>query len=174
MYEYWKNVLTRTHDSKYHEKFPAYLKARVVENWKPFMGFYEWAETQDYSGDKVLDKDILGDGTLYSPETCCFIPERVNNFLVGHTLKGSCLKGASFDKESGKFKASIGMLGKTKNLGRYFNQYEAHLVYCKAKLSYSFDIVNEYQVEDRVAAALIAKLQKKVDEAEVLYQQSLI
>ena len=28
-----------------------------------------------------LDKDILGDGTLYSPATCCFVTSKVNNFV---------------------------------------------------------------------------------------------
>ncbi len=174
IYAYWRNVLTRTHDPKYHANFPAYVKADVVEEWKSFMGFYSWAEHQDYNSGKVLDKDILGDGTLYSPETCCFVDERVNNFLVGQSLKGSYLKGVHFDKESGKFRASMAMLGKTKNLGRYRNECEAHLVYCKAKLNYAFEILEEYKVEDYIAVALINKLQKKVDEAEVLYQQSLI
>jgi len=68
----------------------------------------------------------------------------------------------------------MAMLGKHKNLGRYRSQYEGHLVYCKAKLAYAIEIVNEYRVEDRIATALIQKLQKRVDEAEILYQQSLI
>ncbi len=174
IYAYWHNALTRTNDPKYHAKFPAYVKAEIIEDWKSFMGFYSWAETQDYDSGKVLDKDILGDGSLYSPDTCCFVDERVNNFLVGQNIKGTYLKGVHFEKESGKFKACMAMLGKTKNLGRYRSQYEGHLVYCKAKLTYAVEIVNEYKVEDRIATALIQKLQKKVDEAEILYQQSLI
>ena len=66
------------------------------------------------------------------------------------------------------------MLNRSKNLGRYSTEYEAHLVYAKAKLNYAIEIINEYKVEDYIATALIAKLQKKVDKAEILYQQSLI
>lgn len=174
VYAYWHNCLTRTNDHRYQTKFPAYTKVQIVDEWKLFMGFYSWAETKDYDSGKVLDKDILGNGTLYSPETCCFVHPRVNNFLVGQGIKSKWPTGVHLDKETGKFKAALGMLGKTKNLGRFYNVHEAHLVYCKAKLSYAEEIINEYKVEDYIASALITKLQKKVDEAEILYQRSLI
>ena len=174
IYKYWKNVLSRSNCPSYHEKFPAYADVQVVDEWKKLSNFFSWAEERDYNSGKVLDKDILGDGKLYSPETCCFIDPRVNNFLVGHALKGTYLKGVSFEADSFKFKATLSMLNRSKNLGRYSTEYEAHLVYAKAKLNYAIEIINEYKVEDYIATALIAKLQKKVDKAEILYQQSLI
>lgn len=37
--------------------------------------------TQDWQG-KELDKDLLGDGKLYSPETCIFVSHAVNMFTT--------------------------------------------------------------------------------------------
>lgn len=173
LYEAWKNVLTRTSDPKYIAKFPSYSTVNFCLEWKYLMNFYRWAETKDYEG-KVLDKDIIGDGTLYSPETCCFVTERVNNFLVGHKIKKELPLGVTWESDRCKFKAEIALNGKSKRLGNFLNKWEAHLVYCKAKLELAFVVIEQEKVEDYIAVALINKLQKKVDEAEILYQQSLI
>lgn len=29
-----------------------------------------------------LDKDIMGDGSIYSPQVCRFVPQAINNLLV--------------------------------------------------------------------------------------------
>lgn len=170
----WRGAVQRSKSDLLKTKYPNYVGVDIHDNWKKFSGFYEWANNNGFSKIKVLDKDIIGDGMLYGPDTCCFVSERVNNFLVGHKLKNNHPLGVSFEKESGKFVSQIEVLGKTKKLGRFYNQWEAHLVYCQKKLSVAFEIIEEENLEDYIASALIAKLQKKVDEAEILYQQSLI
>jgi len=173
LYTTWHGMIQRVFDPKLHNKHPTYLDVNLYEPWKRFTLFHEWALKEDYQG-KTLDKDILGDGKLYSPDTCCFVNVRVNNFLVGNKLKNSTPLGTYFRKESGKYRAQVEVLGKCYSLGNYSNMHEAHLVYCKKKLELADSLISEENLDERVATALIQKLQKKVDEAESLYQQSLI
>ena len=73
-YTTWTNMLKRCYKEN--------LGAKVCDEWLTFSNFKAWMEKQDWEG-KHLDKDLLGDGTLYSPETCCFLPPKINSFLVG-------------------------------------------------------------------------------------------
>ena len=165
-------MLIRTDNQKYKEKYPAYKDVKVCEEWKKFTNFYSWASTQKYGKGLVLDKDILGEGKLYSPENCCFVPKRVNNFFVGERVISDSPKGLSFDHKSGKYVAGLAMLGKRKYLGKYSNKWEGHLIYTKAKLAYGVEIVKEFNLDDKIGFAIINKLQEKVNEAQILYDQN--
>lgn len=174
IYQYWRNILIRTHNEGFRKRNPAYYVVNVCEQWKSLSCFYGWAKVRDFSSKKVLDKDILGDGTIYEPNSCCFVTERVNNFLVGSKIKKELPLGVTWEADRQKYKAEIAWNKKSNRLGNFHNKWEAHLVYCKKKLELSYLVIEDEGVEDYVASALIAKLQKKVDEAEILYQQSLI
>lgn len=54
----------------------------VCEEWKNFSVFEKWYENYEYKPeDWHLDKDLLspeGGPKVYSPETCCFIPHKIN------------------------------------------------------------------------------------------------
>jgi len=174
VYKAWRGAISRCKSAATHKRLPNYIGVEISEEWKSFESFKSWALANGFDPAKVLDKDIVGDGSLYSPTTCCFVSTRVNNFLVGHKLKNSLPLGVSLDKDSGKYVAQVEFMNKCNRLGRFNNMWEAHLVYCRKKLELSYIVINEEQVEDYIATALTAKLQKKVDEAEILYQQSLI
>lgn len=72
-YQRWRNMLKRCYHAKTHVLQPNYRECEVCNSWKTFSNFKLWMENQDWRG-KELDKDLLGDGTLYSPDTCCFLP----------------------------------------------------------------------------------------------------
>ena len=175
IYGTWKHMLRRVKSESLHLKTPSYANTEVFEGWKFASVFYEWAEDK-YEPGKELDKDILGDGTLYSPSTCCFVPKRVNQFLIGNTRESVYPMGVYKEHGRARFKAMIGAgrHGKTEHIGSFENMWEGHLSYCKRKLDLAAGLIDEEKLEDYIATALIAKLQKKVDEAEILYQQSLI
>lgn len=83
-YSKWSKMLYRCYDKKCLEKHPQYLRTSVCKEWLLFSNFRKWMLRQKwYVGGEALqlDKDILGGGTLYSPDTCCFVTERVNNFV---------------------------------------------------------------------------------------------
>lgn len=68
----------------YDEKHPSYRiyggkGVKVCDEWKKnLQTFLEWGIANGWQDGYDLDKDVLGDGFLYSPETCCFIPKSVN------------------------------------------------------------------------------------------------
>lgn len=171
IYALWVNMLTRTNSPKYLVKFPAYKVVSVSEDWLLASNFYSWVQTKDYVG-KVLDKDIIGDGTIYSAETCCFVSPRLNGFLIGSKLKKDLPLGVTWEADRQKYKAEIALGGKSKRLGNFKDKNEAHLVYCKKKLEIAQILVDDERVESFVKEALLTKLQNKVLEAELIYQQN--
>lgn len=113
LYTTWTNMLLRAYDIKYHEKQPTYRDVTVCDEWKNLQNFAEWY-LLNYIDGYELDKDILGGGTskVYSPETCLFIPNRLNTFMatkystntsgyVGVTKKGSKWTARTNDTKTG-------------------------------------------------------------------------
>jgi hypothetical protein len=51
----------------------------ICEEWySDFMSFYNWGILNGWKEGLQLDKDIVGNGKLYSPETCCFVTRKEN------------------------------------------------------------------------------------------------
>lgn len=84
-YEKWMNLMRRAAKGGCR-KIGCYSNAEICEEWKTFSNFKAWMEKKDWEGN-VLDKDLKGDGKLYSPDTCMFIPNELNSFLVGKRKK---------------------------------------------------------------------------------------
>jgi hypothetical protein len=131
-YTRWMSMIQRCYDPGALFRDPSYKGVEVCEDWKTFRNFRNWMNAQDWVG-KCLDKDLSG-GKLYSPETCFFIPEDLNKFLTGGRSKIGGLVGTNFEKDRGKWKASLSIPGqRSKTLGRYNTELEAHKAYLKAK-----------------------------------------
>lgn len=75
----------------YGGKLKAYEKCSVCDEWLCYANFEEWYNNNYYKTDNEpmnLDKDILINGNkIYSPETCMFVPERINLLFVGKESK---------------------------------------------------------------------------------------
>lgn len=51
----------------------------ICREWvNDFKVFYDWAISNGWRDGLELDKDIKGDGKLYSPDTCCFVTCKQN------------------------------------------------------------------------------------------------
>jgi hypothetical protein len=71
-------MMMRCYSLKWSSKFPTYKDCIVDERWHNFQIFGEWFE-ENYVEGFELDKDILGKSSkIYSPETCCFVPQEIN------------------------------------------------------------------------------------------------
>ena len=86
LYDKWSGILRRCCDKKFQEKHNSYKDCIVDERWHNFQNFAEWFE-ENYNSDVMqgwqLDKDILFKGNkIYSPETCCFVPQEINSLFV--------------------------------------------------------------------------------------------
>lgn len=80
----WKNMLTRCYGKRHLN--PSYDGCIVDNEWLTFSRFREWMNSQKWEG-MTLDKDLLGDGLLYSDKTCCFIPNELNIFISSTNKK---------------------------------------------------------------------------------------
>lgn len=83
-YSLWAGVLIRTKDEEFKNKNKAYIGVDIADEWLCLQNFCNWCEDNKPKHDHLkweLDKDLLGDGNLYSPSTCCFLPKEVNLFL---------------------------------------------------------------------------------------------
>lgn len=74
-YNLWMNMINRCYRNTGH-----YANVTVCDDWLIFSNFRSWYEKHGVYG-WSLDKDLRGDGTLYSPETCTMLPEWMNGSL---------------------------------------------------------------------------------------------
>ena len=79
-YHRWRAMVDRCTNPKCHAwEWYGGSGVQVCDRWNPskggsFENFY--ADMGDQPKGKWLDKDKLGDGKLYSPETCCWLTPR--------------------------------------------------------------------------------------------------
>lgn len=102
-YNVWKSMFERCYSgNKIH-----YINCSIVEEWFNFQNFAEWFETY-YIENFYLDKDILFKGNkIYSPDTCCFVPERINNlFCKSNNTRGNLPIGVRI-LISGRYRACV-------------------------------------------------------------------
>ena len=151
-YNAWFNIMIRCFDETVKQKRYTYENVTICEEWLYFPNFYEWIHSQEnfdkwYNGKRwAVDKDILIKGNkIYSPETCCLVPLRVNNlFIKSDAIRGDFPIGVTEHK--GKFVAECNHIvnGKKKNyIGIYDTVIEAFKVYKNFKEKYIKRVAQE-------------------------------
>jgi hypothetical protein len=159
LYTTWFNMMQRCYDEKELIKYPTYKDCFVIDDWLCFKNFYTWA-IQNYNPYTMqkwhLDKDLLIKGNkIYSPETCCFVPNNVNTmFVKSNSIRGSLPIGVS--KRLNKFGASIKRNNKRTRLGSYDTPEEAFHAYKTAKEAYIKEVADKWkdQIDPRVYQAM--------------------
>lgn len=142
-YQYWFDMMKRCYSKEYHKRFPTYKGCTVCEEWHNFQNFGKWFDDNFYTidGEKIcLDKDILVKGNkIYSPETCIFVPERINVlFTKNNKIRGKYPIGVSLGNNK-KYRATINIFDfvnnkkQSKHLGYFDNIEEAFNIYKKSK-----------------------------------------
>lgn len=149
-YNIWTGMLKRCYNPKVIKRNPTYKGCRVHDSWHNFQVFAEWADKNYYQieGEVMsLDKDILIKGNkIYSPDTCIFVPQRINNlFTKNDKCRGDLPVGLYHDKK--KYRAQCNVNGKQKYLGCFDTPKEAFQVYKKFKENYIKEIAEEYKDE---------------------------
>lgn len=144
-YCYWTRMLDRCY--RKYKNF-GYKNCNVSGEFKVFSLFDAWCKTQKgfYIEGFELDKDLLGDGHLYSEDTCCFLPKAINALITKKTVtKGEFPTGVSFYKRLGIYKADCMYKGKKKHLGYFNDPSEAFQVYKNFKESYVKEVAMEWE-----------------------------
>ena len=142
VFRHWYNMLSRCYCSKTQKRQPAYKGCVVCEEWLLFSNFKKWFD-ENYQKGYDLDKDILGNGKLYSPQTCCFVPHEINNLLCKQVrCRGEYPIGVC--RVNNKYKAGLRFNGKTIGLGYFITPQEAFNTYKKAKEKLIKDLAKSY------------------------------
>jgi hypothetical protein len=177
-YATWRRMLRRCYSKIDLEDHPSYLGCNVVDPWKTATVFKAWMETQNWKG-LHLDKDILlEDNKTYSPESCVFVPQRLNKLLLSRELdRGEYLLGVSLrsNKNNWEFEkpfvAQITSVDcKVRCLGYFKTQEEAHKAWQRAKALEIQKAVDWYATEDcfnsKIADSLLARAWKLMYNAD--------
>jgi len=159
----WKSMLERVYVERCLQKRPGYRKAKVCQEWLTFSNFRKWMVEQDYTG-KHLDKDLIGDGTIYSPSHCIFVDPSVNAFINEHSMaNGEWPVGVSKRERSKvkKFEAhcnefTVGLKTRKKFLGSFLTPEEAHQAW-KTEKHKQAQILASMQTDERVINALLTR-----------------
>lgn len=127
----WSNMLKRCFDDKYKKKNLTYKNVSCCDKWLIYENFYEWLHSQE-NFDKWLngsgwdlDKDILVKGNkVYSPETCCLVPNNVNKLFAKCNISGSYKR-----KDRYEVYCNNPFLNKMEYLGVYSSKKESSYAY---------------------------------------------
>ena len=139
-YRSWMSMLKRCYSAKYHSRYPTYIGVEVCDEWLTFMAFRKWWVENHVDGWQ-LDKDLLSDNRIYSPEACIFVPSWLNSFTIDSgAARGELPIGVWFYRRRRKFKSRCRHpLGKNEYLGHFSSPDEAHAAWLARKL----EIANE-------------------------------
>lgn len=146
---YWRGMLYRCYNKDYHNKKPSYENCTICEEWLNYSNFKKWYEENYYEVENEqmdLDKDILvKNNKIYSPETCIFVPKRINTlFVTKYKSKTETLVGVS-RSESSTYISTVSKGRSRIYLGSFKTESEAFEEYKKAKEEYVKEIAEEYK-----------------------------
>lgn len=88
----WCGIRSRTLNDNFKQKHKSYLNCTLCPEWMCLQNFCDWADSTypkefpDVAWE--IDKDLLSNSGVYSPETCCWLPKEINLFLSKKSEKG--------------------------------------------------------------------------------------
>ena len=121
----WKGMLARCYDKSIQERQPSYKGCTVSDDFKHYVQFKAWFEQQVGwdSPNYQLDKDLLYFGNdVYSPNTCCVIPQKINLHLTTLPVYG-CTRSIEYKKKFKQYCVSMPKSYKTEG-SLMFNTYK--------------------------------------------------
>lgn len=137
-HEVWQDMFYRCYGNNVVNK-RLYKDVKVCEEWHNFQNFIPWFEDNYIEGYR-LDKDLkILDSKLYSPETCTFVPHRVNSFVTNR-LK----VGVSYCSSNDTWKAQCANNGHNHQIGNYKSKELAVEKYKNFKLRLLSELRDEY------------------------------
>lgn len=158
VYLKWRNMLQRCYSKN------SYTNCKVCDNWKIFSNFQNWVNTLEIEdlSNFHLDKDLLGDGSIYDEDSCCFLHPIVNTFIT-NSVNSLNLKGCTLDKRGGKLIYNVQVRNpltkKKEHLGRVYCVAVGHKMWVARKKEILEDIITQGLVTDNtIQEALRVKI----------------
>lgn len=171
-YKIWKAMLKRSFDGEYKKRKPTYENVTCCDEWLNYENFYEWLHSQEnfekwLNGNNwAIDKDILFKGNkIYSPNTCCLVPQNINQiFVKRESTRGSLPIGVSKKYKGFVSQCMNPFTNQTEYLGYFsiveeafqvYKQYKEYLIKKVAQIEYDngniteecYSAMMKYQVE---------------------------
>lgn len=137
IYNRWYSMLDRCYGKRFKKP---YVNCRVSEAWHDFQKFAKWY-SENFVENWDLDKDILGNGMLYSEEYCCFVPREINCLFQTPKKIRELPQGVSYHKLSKKYRADVGK----KALGLFETAETAHNAYLAEKANICEKLAEDYK-----------------------------
>ncbi|UUW39727.1 putative DNA-binding domain protein [Vibrio phage VPMCC14] len=177
-YTKWSDMIKRGYCKKEKIRYPTYSNVKVCDDWRYFSKFRLWCleyeqehniDIEDFN----LDKDLLSDMEIYSPETSCFLPPVVNMFIAEDRVTSSTgLVGSSYHRSSDKYQAGCNnpLTKRSEYLGLHTTSEQAHLKWAECKFKIAKEIVTKGLLSyDKVLEqALVRKYTNKLEYAQKL------
>ena len=115
-YRTWQKMLQRSCNENFKNNNPSYKDVTCCKEWLLYENFYEWLHSQEnfdkwLNGERwAVDKDILIKGNkIYSPKTCCLVPQNVNSlFTKREKQRGELPIGVMLHKNKTQYVACCG------------------------------------------------------------------
>ena len=136
-YKIWCAMIERCYGKNSTLKLRGY-ESTMCEEWHNFQNFAKWYSENYYEvGEEKMcvDKDILIKGnTIYSPQTCCIVPNSINCLMMGSdSVRGEYPIGVSFREGHGYYARCNDGHNNTIMIGVYADPYSAFLAYKEYK-----------------------------------------
>lgn len=158
-YKHWMGMLQRCYSEVWHKRYPTYKECSVCNEWHYLSNFKRWFD-ENYIEGYHLDKDILVKGNkVYGPDTCAFIPPRIN-LLLGNNLSRRGKYPIGVYKKKNRFVAAISCDSKDpKSIGYFPTQESAFEAYKTVKEAYIKNVAQDFykrgEITERVYNALM-------------------
>jgi hypothetical protein len=147
-------MLLRCYAEKHRDRYPWYAGVTVSDEWLFYSNFRRWMSSQEWKG-LQLDKDLIGDGTIYSESTCLMVTPEVNSFMKEKDGGwGRHPVGVKLDP-GGKYNARVTAGRRVISLGYFHTLDEARLAWIRGKAESAVELASR-QSNPVVANALLA------------------
>lgn len=155
-YNQWRGMVSRVLNND-----QGYEGVSISENFINYDWWYDWALNQKgflnkENNGKVwpIDKDVVGDSTIYSEDVCVFVPLVINNLFIDSKNKSNVgrigVRKVERVSIPDKYEARLGRY--CTHIGTFDTVDEAYRAYLSTRLAYSKELFNMYgsTVDDRV------------------------
>lgn len=155
----WRSIKGRM-SKHYRPGNESYKDCELSESWKDIRNFEQWYDLNYVEGWDI-DKDLFGwDTKIYSEETCCFLPPRLNLFMVNlRSIFDGSMKGWYYRERDGVFVATVSDTAKRKiHLGHFQTSEDAKTAYVAGKFKVLDSIIAVYKeaLPERVTLGLVS------------------
>lgn len=158
-YSIWGVMHRRCYSENYLMRQPTYVGCEVREDWHDYQEFADFYHRDVYRRDGwALDKDYLVEGNkIYSIDTCVFVPQELNNFILSGGDKNNILPGVTYYPKYATYRAQgRDEQGKRKHLIYSDSIEECFYAFKKNKEDRALNLAKKY--EGKVHPAVFEKL----------------